>query len=180
MEKLPNADRPRASSPGTGSAFGTDQREDGSPARHESPEERADRNMVELLQELRVLQAGIQIIFAFLLTIPFTARFAQLSTTQRDVYVATLLTSLASMAALAAPAAIHRGLFRRGKKERVVIISAHCARFGILLLAVALDCAVFLIIDIVLGLVAAVIVTGCAALMFFALWFLLPRLLRRH
>jgi hypothetical protein len=156
------------------------QREGGSPNRDESPEERADRNMVELLQELRVLQTGIQIIFAFLLTIPFTARFTQLSTTQRDVYVATLLTSMASFAVLVAPAAIHRGLFRRGMKERVVIISARCARFGIFLLAVALDCAVFLIIDVVLGPLAAAVVTGCAALMFFGLWFLLPWLLRRN
>lgn len=155
------------------------QREGGSPARDESTEERADRNMVELLQELRVLQTGIQIIFAFLLTIPFTARFSQLSTTQRYVYVATLLTSLASLAVLVAPAAIHRGLFRRGMKERVVIISARCARLGILLLGAALDCALFLIIDVVLGRLAAVVITGCVALMFFALWFLLPWLLRR-
>ena len=155
------------------------QREGGSPARDESTEERADRNMVELLQELRVLQTGIQILFAFLLTIPFTARFTQLSTTQRYVYVATLLTSLASLAVLVAPAAIHRGLFRRGMKERVVTISARCARLGILLLGVALDCALFLIIDLVLGRMAAVVITGCVALMFFALWFLLPWLLRR-
>jgi len=156
-----------------------EQRNDGSPARDESAEERADRNLVELLQELRVLQTGIQILFAFLLTIPFTVRFTQLSTTQRDIYVATFLTSLASLAVLVAPAAIHRGLFRRSMKERIVIISARCARFGILLLAVALDCALFLIIDVVLGRLAAFVTTGCAALMFFVLWFLLPWLLRR-
>lgn len=156
------------------------QQEDGSPARDESAEERADRNMVELLQELRVLQTGIQIIFAFLLTIPFAARFTSLSTAQRDVYVATLLTSLASLAVLVAPAAVHRGLFRRGVKEEIVTVSARCARVGIVLLAVALSCAVFLIIDVVLGRVAAVVVTGCVALMFFALWFLLPWVLRRH
>lgn len=147
--------------------------------RDETPDERADRNMVELLQELRVLQTGIQIVFAFLLGIPFTNRFTQLSGTQQDVYVAALLMSVVSVAVLSAPVAIHRGLFRCGMKERVVILSTRCASLGLFLLSVALDCAVFLVIDVVLGPTAAGIITGCVAAAFLALWFVFPWSLRK-
>lgn len=147
--------------------------------RDETPEERADRNMVELLQELRVLQTGVQIIFAFLLGIAFTARFTQLSKTQQYVYVAALLLSVVALAVLAAPVAIHRGLFRRGMKERIVILSTRCARLGMLLVSAALDCAVFLIMDVVLGRPAAWVITGCIAVAFLALWFVFPWALRR-
>lgn len=147
--------------------------------RDETPDERADRNMVELLQELRVLQTGVQIIFAFLLSIAFTARFTQLSQTQQYVYVAALLMSVVSVAVLAAPVAIHRGLFRRGMKEEIVILSTRCARLGMLLVSISLDCAVFLIMDVVLGRVAASVITGFVALSFLALWFAFPWFLRR-
>ena len=153
--------------------------EAGDQHRHETDEERADRNLVELLQELRVLQTGVQIIFAFLLGIAFTPRFAQLSATQQDVYITALLMSVVSVAVLATPVAVHRGLFRRGMKERIVTVSTHCARVGTFLLSVALDCAVFLIIDVVLGRTVASILTGCIAAAFFALWFVFPWTLRR-
>lgn len=148
--------------------------------RHETPDERADRNMVELLQELRVLQTGVQIIFAFLLGVAFTARFTQLSQTQQYVYVAALLMSVVSVAVLAAPVAIHRGLFQQGVKQEIVTLSTHCARLGMLLLSVALDCAVFLIMDVVLGRVAACFITGCVAVAFLVLWFVFPWLLRHR
>lgn len=151
----------------------------GSPARDETEEERADRNMVELLQELRVLQTGVQIIFAFLLGIPFTVRFTQLSGTQQDIYIAALLMSVVSVAVLAAPAALHRGLFRRGMKERIVVLSTHCARLGLFFISVALDCAVFLVVDVVLGRATACVLTGFVALTFLGLWFVFPWALRR-
>ena len=135
--------------------------------------------MAELLQELRVLQTGVQIIFAFLLGIAFTARFTELSETQQYVYVAALLTSVISVAILAAPVAIHRGLFRCGMKDRIVILSTRCARLGMLFLSIGLDCAVFLIIDVVLGRVVASVVTGCVAAAFLGLWFVFPWVLRR-
>jgi hypothetical protein len=153
--------------------------EAGEQDRNETEEERADRNLVELLQELRVLQTGVQIIFAFLLGIAFTPRFTQLSGAQQDVYIAALLTSVVSVAVLATPVAVHRGLFRCGMKERIVTVSTHCARVGTFLLSVALDCAVFLIIDVVLGRTAASIFTGCVAAAFLALWFVFPWALRR-
>lgn len=157
-----------------------DKRDTGSPSRDETAAERADRNLVELLQELRVLQTGVQIIFAFLLSVAFTARFTQLSTTQQYVYIAALLMSVISVAVLATPVAIHRGLFRSGMKERIVILSTHCARLGMLLLSIALDCAVFLIIDVVIGRVAASVITGVVAVAFLGLWFAFPWALRRR
>lgn len=157
-----------------------DKPQNGSPARDESPEERADRNLGELLQELRVLQTGVQIIFAFLLGIAFTARFTQLSTTQQDVYIAALLTSVVSVAVLAAPVALHRGMFRCGMKERIVVLSNRCAKLGMFLLSTALDCSVFLIMDVVLGRLIACVITACVAVAFLVLWFVFPWMLRRY
>jgi hypothetical protein len=155
-------------------------RKDGMSGRDETPEERADRNLAELLQELRVLQTGVQIIFAFLLGVAFTPRFSQITDAQQDVYLAALLTAVTSVAVLATPVALHRGLFRCRQKERIVTLSAQFAKVGLLLLAVALDCAVFLIVDVVRGHVAAGILTGAVAVMFFVLWFAFPWGLRRR
>lgn len=155
------------------------EQENRSPARDESAQEKADRNLAELLQELRVLQAGVRIIFAFLLGIAFTARFTHLSQTQQDVYVASMLASVVALAVLEAPVALHRGLFRCGMKERIVTLSAHCVRLGLFLVSVALDCIVFLVIDVVLGRVAACVITGGAAVGFLVLWFAFPWALRR-
>lgn len=103
--------------------------------RHETPEERADRNLVELLQELRVVQTGVQIVFAFLLGVAFTSRFPQLSDFQRGTYVVTLLLTVVSAAVLAPPVALHRGLFHRGVKPRIVALSTRFAQIGLVFLA---------------------------------------------
>src|ERR1700754_1671970 len=86
--------------------------------RGEWPLERADRNFAELLQELRVTQTGVQILFAFLLTLAFAARFPSLDDTQRGVYVGTLLLAVLATALFLAPAALHRSLFRRHAKPQ--------------------------------------------------------------
>src|SRR5438105_3766831 len=109
------------------------------PARHETPDERADRNLVELLQELRVVQTGVQIIFAFLLSLAFTSRFPQLDDFERNTYSATLLLTVLAAAVLAAPVAIHRGLFHRGFKRRIVVVSSRLAVLGLAFLAIALS-----------------------------------------
>lgn len=88
--------------------------------RGEQPLQRADRNFVELLQELRVAQTGVQILFAFLLTLSFTERFTRLDDVQRGVYVATLLASALTAALLVAPVAAHRLAFQRGQKPDLV------------------------------------------------------------
>src|SRR4051794_17651990 len=88
----------------------------------ETPAERADRNFVELLQELRVAQTGVQILFAFLLTLPFTNRFVSIDGFQRGVYVFTLVSSATTVALLVAPVAVHRLLFQRGRKRELVYV----------------------------------------------------------
>src|SRR5690349_21708411 len=100
-------------------------------SRDETPEERADRNLTDLLQELRVLQTGVQIIVAFLLGVAFTNRFPLLSQTQQYVYVAALMLSVMAAAVFATPVAIHRGLFHCGMKPRIVEISTRLAKLGL-------------------------------------------------
>ncbi|MER7849444.1 DUF6328 family protein [Kitasatospora sp. NPDC096077] len=145
----------------------------------ENPAVRADRRLVELLQELRVLQTGVQIVFAFLLGVAFTPRFAELSDAQQDIYVTTLLLTVVAAAVLATPVALHRGLYRHPGKARIVHVSARIAQYGLLLLACALTGAVLLVLDVVLGTAAAVAITAVIALIFATLWFVLPWALRR-
>jgi hypothetical protein len=147
--------------------------------REETPETRADRNLAELLQELRVVQTGVQILFAFLLGLAFTSRFPQLDDFQSDTYVVTLLLTVVTAAVLATPVALHRGLFHRGLKPRIVAMSARFAQIGLVLLMLSLNCAVFLLMDVVLGRVEAFVITAVTTAIFAGLWFLLPWAARR-
>ncbi|MEU9314393.1 DUF6328 family protein [Streptomyces sp. NPDC048295] len=149
------------------------------PVARETPAERADRNLIELLQELRVVQTGVQIVFAFLLGVAFTSQFPHLDTFERTTYVVTLLLTVVASAVLATPVALHRGLFHRGAKVRIVALSAQLAETGLVFLALALNGAVLLLMDVVLGRTAAVTVTAATLVMFTGLWFVLPRALRR-
>jgi O-antigen/teichoic acid export membrane protein len=149
------------------------------PGRQETSEERADRNLIELLQELRVIQTGVQIVFAFLLGLAFTSRFPTLDATERYTYVVTLLLAVVSSAILATPVALHRALFHRGEKVRIVALSARLTEVGLVFLALALSGATLLLMDVVLGLTAAVVITAATVAMFAGLWFVLPRALRR-
>lgn len=149
------------------------------PPRYETPEQRADRNLVELLQELRVAQTGVQILFAFLLGVAFTSRFPQLSAFQRGIYAATLLLTVITAAVLATPVALHRGLFQRGAKPRIVALSARYAEAGLMFLALAINGAVLLLMDVVFGHIAAIAITAATTAMFACLWFVLPWSLRR-
>ncbi|MFE4372594.1 DUF6328 family protein [Streptomyces sp. NPDC056835] len=150
-----------------------------SPLSRETPAERADRNLLELLQELRVVQTGVQIVFAFLLGVAFTNRFLHLDHFERGTYVVTLLLTVVSSAVLATPVALHRGLFHRGAKIRIVALSARLAEIGLVFLALSLNGVVLLLMDVVLGLTAAVTITALTLTMFTGLWFVLPRALRR-
>ncbi|MFJ2498678.1 DUF6328 family protein [Streptomyces sp. NPDC087539] len=150
-----------------------------SPLVRETPAARADRNLIELLQELRVVQTGVQIVFAFLLGVAFTNQFPRLDTFERTTYVATLLLTVVASAVLATPVALHRGLFHRGAKVRIVALSARLAEIGLIFLALALNGAVLLLMDVVLGRTAAFTVTTATLVMFTGLWFVLPRALRR-
>jgi hypothetical protein len=147
---------------------------DNDPGRQESPEERADRNLTELLQELRVAGLGIQVLFGFLLSLPFTNRFQKLDVTQRDLYLAAVLLAVASIVLLTAPVAYHRVLFRHHRKEWLVRAGSRTAIAGLACVAAAVSSSVALITSFVapgpLAIAAAVVVPAA----FVSLWFVLP------
>jgi Family of unknown function (DUF6328) len=125
--------------------------------RNETPLERCDRNLVELLQEVRVVQTGVQVLFGFLLTAPLTARFPQLSPLQRSAYFVTLLATAAAVVLLIAPTAYHRLLFRCGDKEHLVAVANRLTLAGLACVGVSMVGAVLLVTDLMFnGTVAAV------------------------
>jgi hypothetical protein len=146
--------------------------------RNESPNERADRNLTELLQELRVALPGVQVLFAFLLTVPFQQRFANVTDFQRDVYVFTLLLSAVASALLIAPSAYHRLNFRQGDKEHIVEMASSLTIAGLVALSLAMSGAVLLVMDWLFDGTFVVVTFAVVVLLFAALWFLLP--LRRR
>jgi O-antigen/teichoic acid export membrane protein len=149
-------------------------------SRDESEADRLDRNYSELLQELRVAQMGIQILFAFLLGIAFQQRFAKISDFQRDVYLTTLLCAAVSAALFIAPVAMHRAMFRRHLKDELVVLTGRLAVGGLLFLGVSMLGALLLIIDVVIGTAAAWTITAVTALVFGYLWYVLPMRWRRR
>jgi hypothetical protein len=140
----------------------------------ESARERMDRNWNELLQELRVAQTGVQILTAFLLTLPFQPAFNDLPDSRTYVYVAVLLSAMTSMLLLLTPVALHRALFRRGLKPWLVEAANVITRAGLVLLVAANVGAVWLVMDVVLGVSAASIAAGALASLVTIGWILLP------
>lgn len=140
----------------------------------ESEAQRLDRNFNELLQELRVAQTGVQILFAFLLTLPFGARFGGVDTFELVVYVVALLAATAAAAMIIAPVAYHRMLFRRGQKPQLVRSAHRMASGGLAFLLVSMVGSVLLVTDFVAGRVLATIVSAAAAVWFVMLWVVLP------
>jgi Flp pilus assembly protein TadB len=146
--------------------------------RRESHKERIDRELIELLNELRVALPGVQVLFAFLLTMPFTQQFTKVSTVQRSsYYVAFLSTAIASVL-LIAPTAIHRLRFREQDKEHVLQTSNKLAITGMAFLAVAIVMVVFVISDFLYGPPLSLIASGVIAVLAVGIWYALP-LLRR-
>jgi hypothetical protein len=144
----------------------------------ESEKQRLNRELIELLNELRVVLPGVQVLFAFLLTIPFARGFPDLDRLDRDVYFGALLAAVASSILLIAPSAYHRVLFRHHDKEYVIEMATRMALVGTFALAVSISCAVFVIADFVFGGVAAGVVGALVTIMSVTFWFLLP--LRRR
>jgi hypothetical protein len=142
--------------------------------RKESEEERLDRNLTELLNELRVALPGVQVLFAFLLGVPFTQRFAELASYQEDIYFGTLMCAAAATAFLIAPSAYHRIEFRQRDKKYIVFQSNRLAIIGLAFLALAMNGVVLLITDFIFGVVATVVATSASALLFAMLWYILP------
>ncbi len=141
---------------------------------HESEAERADRNLGELLQELRVAGLGVQVLFGFLLSLPFTSRFNRLSGGQRDLYLACLVLAAVATALLLGPVAYHRLVFRRGKKESLVQAASVMAIAGLVTVGLAVSAAVLLVTSFVTGGPAAGLITALIACMFGLLWFAFP------
>jgi Family of unknown function (DUF6328) len=146
--------------------------------REESEGERLDRNLAELLQELRVALPGVQVIFAFLLAVPFQSGFEKITPFQEKVYFVTLLLTAISAALLISPTAYHRMTFRRQQKRHLVFIANRLSIAGISALALAMTGAVMLITDVLFGSTATIVFSAAVLGMFVVLWGLLP--LRRR
>lgn len=135
---------------------------------------RLDRELIELLNELRVALPGVQVLFAFLLTVPFSQRFTETTGFQRDVYFIALIAAGASAAFLMTPSAFHRIRFRQGDKAFLLAMSNKLAILGLIGLAVSIVGAVLLVSDFLFTARASRIVTGLLAGLFVTLWFVLP------
>jgi hypothetical protein len=163
----------------------TDQGEEGQ-VRHveQGPDDRRreerkrDRQMIELLNELRVALPGVQILFAFLLTVPFSQRFGDLTLFQRDVYYLTLIATALSTGCLIAPSAAHRLRFHQGEREWIVESANTLMIAGLAFLALALGGCVLLITDLMFDGARVWLYTGAVFLVIAGLWFIRP--LTRH
>ncbi len=140
----------------------------------EDPHERTARELIELLNELRVILPGVQVLFAFLLTVPFTQRFPQLTGLQTGVFFGTLLCTAIATALLIAPSPHHRILWREGAREMRLELGNVLTIVGLVFLVPAMIGVIFVITDLLFGLTAAIIVTVVLALLFALLWFILP------
>jgi predicted membrane channel-forming protein YqfA (hemolysin III family) len=144
----------------------------------ESRDERLDRELIELLNELRVLLPGVQVLFAFLLTVPFTNRFSSITNEQRQVFFATFLCTTAATALLIAPSAYHRLRWRQHDKEQMLATANRLSIGGMVFLTLALVGASYLVAELLFHATAAVLVTAAVAGFFAWFWWGLP-LLRR-
>jgi hypothetical protein len=142
--------------------------------RYESEEERADRNLSDLLQELRVALPGVQVLFAFLLTVPFTQRFDSLSDFEEKLYFGVLISVALATVLLTAPTVGHRILFRRQQKEYLVTVANRLALVGMSLLALSMCGAIAVISAFLFGTATAVITTAVMAAAFAGFWFAGP------
>jgi len=147
--------------------------------RAETEAERLDRNLSELLQELRVALPGVQVLFGFLLAVPFQQHFQSISEFDKKAYFATLLLTAISAALFIAPSAYHRLTFRYQQKGRLVFIANRLTIAGLAVLALAMTCAIMVVTNVLFGTVATTVVTTTLVLaMFVVLWAVLP--LRRR
>ncbi|MFG1811189.1 DUF6328 family protein [Streptomyces sp. NPDC049040] len=155
----------------------TDRTDD--PGRNETAEERADRRWGDLLQELRVAQTGVQILFGFLLTVVFQQRFTQLSGTDRHLYVATVIVGAATTGALIGPVAMHRLLTGRRLKPETVVWASRLTVLGLFLLLCTMACSLLLVLRLTVHDPLAAWLAGAMVAWFALCWLVLP-LWARH
>jgi Family of unknown function (DUF6328) len=144
----------------------------------ESSEERVNRELIELLNELRVALPGVQVLFAFLLTVPFSNGYNRITSFQKNVYFGILLATAVSTACFIVPTAYHRLNFRKREKERILLSSNKFAIAGIMFLALSMIGVLVLITDVIYSEAAAVVAGVLALVLFGGLWAVLP-LVRR-
>ncbi|MBT2399556.1 DUF6328 family protein [Streptomyces sp. ISL-100] len=142
--------------------------------RHETEDERADRLWGELLQELRVAQTGVQILFGFLLTVVFQPRFTELSSTDKDIYVVTVVLGAATVGALVGPVSFHRLVTGRRIKPQAVIWASRLTLVGLVLMLGTMASALLLILRVALHDTTALWLVGGLVLWFVLCWFVLP------
>ena len=151
-------------------------RDDG---RDQTPAERADRNWSDLLQELRVSQTGVQLLAAFLMTLPFQERFTELDAFQERVYLGVLALALLTVGVTLAPVAVHRQLFRGGAKPDLVNAAHRIMGVALSLIVLLLTGIAFLVVDVVLDRSAATIAGAAALLVGVVLLIGIPRVVAR-
>lgn len=142
--------------------------------RDETVAERADRNLTELLGELRVALPGVQVLFAFLLVVPFNTGFESVTEFQKGMYFGTLICTALASGLLIAPSMHHRLVFRKGDKDYLVRRSNRLAIVGLTLLALAMGSAVVLVTDYLFGAVTTIVTAAVIAAWFGAFWYLTP------
>jgi hypothetical protein len=147
--------------------------------RDETEEERSDRNLVELLQEVRVVQTGVQILFGFLLTIAFQPKFEKLSSFQKGVYLGTLVAAATTLIALTAPISWHRILFRQRDKEHLVNVANRFTVLGLASMGLTMVGVVMLLSDLVFPTWLTALVTAVAVIACSVLWYAMPLARRR-
>lgn len=149
------------------------------PSQTPSPDTLA-RNWNELLQEIRVTQTGVQILTGFLLTVPFSARFEDLTTAQRWVYAVVLGGSVVTTGLVVAPVAFHRAMFRHRRRLLLVEQGAKLARAGLFTLALTVSGVLYLSLEIVLGRTAGLIALAASLILLIGLWFVAPSIVERR
>ena len=150
----------------------------GGPDPSETPAQRRYRNWGDLLQELRVVQTGVQLLTAFLLAIPFQQRFTTLSNEQKSLYLVIVLLTVSATGLLIMPVSLHRAVFRRKEKETLIRVANRLAQVGVALFAVAVSGVVLLIFDVVRGAPAGWIAGGCTFVVLVVLWAVVPAAIR--
>jgi hypothetical protein len=146
--------------------------------RDETPTERLDRNWADLLQELRVVQTGVQLLTGFLLTLPFQQRLTELTSFERSLYLGTVASAVISTGLLIGPVMLHRMLFRRHARLVMVTGAHRLAMLGTSFLAVAIVGVVLLIFDLVAGTTAGIVAAVVAGVVLAGLWAVVPAVIR--
>ena len=147
---------------------------EGRPPVEETPKERADRELIELLNELRIVLPGTTVLLGFLLAVPFARGWTRVTEFQRDVFIVAFLSTALSVALLTAPSSYHRLRFQHGDKAKLVKVGNRLSIAGIAASAVSLEAVVLLVTDFVLSRGVAIAAAASLFAVVLSLWYVLP------